>query len=111
MYSKLIILKNIELDNDYINDKFKGFSGEIVVLDNFTTNIFDMYDNSELTKFFNFNFIKDNVYLQITSDIFVNKSLIDKLNSDNSIRHNSSSLKILRLSDKNKINIEEKYRL
>ena len=107
MYSKLIILKNIELDNDYINDKFKGFSGEIVVLDNFTTNIFDMYDNSELTKFFNFNFIKDNVYLQITSDIFVNKSLIDKLNSDNSIRHNSSSLKILRLSDKNKINIEE----
>ena len=49
MYSKLIILKNIELDNEYINDKFKGFSGEIVVLDNFTTNIFDMYDNSELT--------------------------------------------------------------
>ena len=107
MYSKLIILKNIELDNEYINDKFKGFSGEIVVLDNFTTNIFDMYDNSELTKFFNFNFIEDNVYLQITSDIFVNKSLIDKLNSDNSIRHNSSSLKILRLNDKNKINIEE----
>ena len=104
MYSKLIILKNIGSDNDYINDKFKF--GETVV-QIFTTNIFDMYDNSELTKFFNFNFIKDNVYLQITSDIFVNKSLIDKLNSDNSIRHNSSSLKILRLSDKNKINIEE----
>ena len=82
MYSKLIILKNTELykDEDEIRSIFKGFIGEIVILDNFSTNIFDMYKNTELTKFFNFSFQEGNVYFQINGNIVINKSLINKLN-------------------------------
>ena len=106
MYSKLIILKNIESDKDEeLVNRFNGFSGEVSILQNFNSNLFEMQNNNELGKYFNFSLIQDIIYVQINSDIMINNSLIDKFNSNKSIKYNSDELNIIRINDNEKVNI------
>ena len=108
MYNKLIILKNVEIDKDEeLLAKFRDFNGEITLLNNFTTNICDMYTDSKLADIFNFEFLKNTTYLQINTNIIVNKSLIRKLNTNSNINYKSNAINIMRIGYDKKQQIDK----